>query len=82
MRNAILLLVTLQLLAMLGEDACARESKLSSTIEKSCTLRVLYGFLKSGQVPTQASMLPCNDNEYVGKWLTVSFLCYWLITQS
>jgi hypothetical protein len=51
-------------------DVCARESKLSAMIEKSRSIVLLHRFFTEGKLATQASVQPCNDNEYIGAALT------------
>lgn len=61
---------------MIGNDACARESKLGSLVERSRSTLLLHRFLIEGKVATQASLQPCNDSEYIGKWRVI-FIEWW-----
>jgi hypothetical protein len=50
-----------------GNDQCARESKLGFVIEKSRSILLLHRFFTEGRLATQASLQPCNDSEYIGE---------------
>jgi hypothetical protein len=55
-----------KLLGMVGNDVCARESKLGWVIEKSRSNTMLYTFLTTGVIAMQSTLQPCNDTEYIG----------------
>lgn len=63
-----------ELLGVIGDDVCARESKLGAVMEKSRAVLLLHRFFQEGRLATQASLQPCNDNEYIGAVLTFAQL--------
>lgn len=62
----------MQLRDAVGEDECAREAKLGGIIEKSRATLLLHRFFTEGKVASQASLQPCNDSEYIGRFLLLS----------
>mmetsp|Transcript_120330 Transcript_120330/g.236483 ORF Transcript_120330/g.236483 Transcript_120330/m.236483 type:complete len:519 (+) Transcript_120330:8-1564(+) len=63
-----------QLIASIGNDPCARESKLFSVMEKSRSVLLLHRFFTEGRLASQASLQPCNDSEYIAAVLTFAQL--------
>ncbi len=53
----------------MGDDECARESKLGIIVERTRATLLLHRFFTEGKVATQASLQPCNDNEYIGEYI-------------
>lgn len=63
-----------QLQSAVGDDECAREAKLGAIIEKSRATLLLHRFFTEGRVASQATLQPCNDSEYIGRFVPESCL--------
>jgi len=55
--------------ALLSGDVEEREGRLSFAIEKFAEIRLLNVFFSEGILASQAQVLPCNDEEYLGTYM-------------